>query len=207
LYIPSSFVEPDQDTLHNFIEQYSFGVLVTHDGNESIASHLPILLDRSVEPHGRLIGHMARANLQWQSSDGKSVLAIFHGPHAYISPTWYEARNVVPTWNYVAVHVYGTIRLEESHDRLLDIVRRYVEFYEADMPQPWTSESADPEFIDKLVDGTVGFTIDIGRIEGKWKLSQNHDKERQRKVIHALRNAGGENQRKIAELMSEQLEK
>lgn len=95
------------------------------------------------------------------------MLAIFSGPHAYISPTWYEAVNVVPTWNYVAVHVYGTMRLEHDHDRMLEIVRRYVSVYEAELPRPWSIDSAAADFIDKLVDATVGFAIDIERIEGK----------------------------------------
>jgi len=106
MYIQSNFVETDQHKLHDFIERQSFVTLVSNDGGEPVASHLPLLLDRDHGPHGRLIGHMARANPQWQSADNQSVLAIFHGPHAYISPTWYEAVNVVPTWNYVAVHVY-----------------------------------------------------------------------------------------------------
>lgn len=206
MYTPVSFAETDIEKLHAFIERHSFAALVTHDARQSVASHLPLLLERNAQPYGRLIGHVARANSQWEHADGQPALVIFSGPHAYISPSWYEAANVVPTWNYVAVHVYGTMRLEHRHERLLEIVERFVEVYEAGMRQPWTVDSAEPVFIHKLVDATVGFTIDIEQIEGKWKLNQNHDATRRTKVIRALQEVGGENRERIAELMSQTLE-
>ena len=134
------------------------------------------------------------------------VLAIFIGPHAYISPTWYEAEAVVPTWNYVAVHVYGTFRLDDRRIRRLEIVRRYVDSYEATMDPPWSLENADDNFIDELLDAIVGFRMDIERIEGKWKLGQNHDANRRTKVIRALKEVGGEDRERIADLMSQGLE-
>src|SRR5262245_55708329 len=104
MYIPTAFAETDPGTLFGFIEAYSFGLLVsTHQGGP-FASHLPLLLEREAGPHGTLLGHMARANPQWHDLDGQEVLAVFSGPHAYVSPTWYESEQVVPTWNYVAVH-------------------------------------------------------------------------------------------------------
>lgn len=206
MYVPPAFNEPDPTKLHDFIEQHSFATLVSQ-GGKPVASHLPLLLDRDNQSQGRLIGHMAKANVQWKDADGQPVLAVFHGPHAYISPTWYEAENVVPTWNYVAVHVYGTFRLDDSRGRRLEIVRRYVDFYEATLEPPWSLESADDDFIDKLLDAIVGFRIDIERIEGKWKLNQNLDPTRRARVIRALRDAGGEDRQRIADLMSETLEK
>lgn len=206
MYVPPAFAETDQHKLHEFIEHHSFATLVSHDGDETVASHLPFLLNRQDGAHGRLIGHMARANPQWKHTDGLRVLAIFTGPHAYISPTWYEAEAVVPTWNYVTVHVYGTFRLDDRRIRRLEIVRRYVDSYEATMDPPWSLENADDDFIDSLLDAIVGFTIDIERIEGKWKLNQNHDPMRQIKVIRALREAGGEDRKRIAELMSDTME-
>ena len=205
MYTPTSFVETDQEKLHHFIAQHSFATLISVDGNSPTASHLPLLLSQDIVPRGTLIGHMARANTQWQHSESQKVLAIFHGPHAYISPSWYVAKNVVPTWNYVAVHVYGTLRLETDRDRLLEIVGQYVDYYEADLPQPWSIEQAEPEFINGLVDAIVGFEIYIDRIEGKWKLNQNHDHSRRQKVIQALEQDGGEVQQQIATLMSDTL--
>src|SRR5438874_6033211 len=104
MYIPHAFAETDRTRLHDFIEQHSFGLLVSQFDGQPFASHLPFLLERTAGPKGCLIGHMARANPQWQQLGGQSGLAIFSGPHVYVSPTWYESEQVVPTWNYVAVH-------------------------------------------------------------------------------------------------------
>lgn len=203
MYIPASFVVDDRQKVHDFIEQHGFATLVSHDGNEPFASHVPLLLERDAGMHGRLIGHVARANPQWRHAADQKVLAIFHGPHAYVSPAWYGATNVVPTWNYVTVHVYGTLRLEGDRDRLQDFVARLVEFYEANRPAPWSLESPEAEFLDKMLDSIVGFTIDIDRIEGKWKLNQNHPAERREKVIRALQEGTDPQGRDVAELMKE----
>ena len=188
--------------LHDFIEKYSFATLISHNESESVASHLPILLDRDVPPHGRLVGHMARANRQWKHANGNQVLVIFRGPHSYISPTWYNATNVVPTWNYVTVHAHGVFRLEEDRDQLREIVRRYVEFYEATMDEPWTMDQAESGFIERLLGAIVGFTIDIDRFDDKWKLSQNHDQQRRERVIQALRQTGRQDAVEVARFMS-----
>ena len=113
--IPAAFAEADMTRLHDFIEQNSFGVLVAPVGGQPFATHLPFLLDRTAGPHGTLVGHMARANPQGREAAGQTALAIFSGPHAYISPTWYEAEQVVPTWNYTAVHAYGVPSVVSAH--------------------------------------------------------------------------------------------
>lgn len=202
MYVPPAFAETDTTVLHDLMVQNSFATLVTVAKPSAVASHLPLLLDRTTGPHGRLIGHMARANSQWVQADGQEVLAIFAGPHAYISPSWYHVKNAVPTWNYTAVHAYGTFRLDDNRDRKWEIVRDSVDFYEAETNTPWSLADADADFIDRLLDAIVGFEFDIQRIEGAWKLSQNHDPERRQGVIHGLKDAGGEQQRRIAELMS-----
>jgi transcriptional regulator len=199
MYIPPSFAETDLNTLHDFIESHSFGVLISQ-GDEPAASHLPFLLDRQREPLGRLIGHMARANPQWREADGRRVLAIFSGPHAYISPSWYEAEQVVPTWNYVAVHVYGTLRLVNDDAAALQIVRDMVARYERGRAQPWRLED-DAEFLGRMVKAIVGFHIDIDRIEGKWKLSQNHPPARRERVSAALLESGDPAAIELARLM------
>lgn len=201
MYTPFSFVENDLSKLHSCIEENSFATLVTTDSAGPVLSHLPLLLDRNAGPNGTLIGHMAKANSQWQDIKDADTLAIFHGPHAYVSPGWLDEQNVVPTWNYVAIHTTGKVKLVEDQTELLDIVRRYVNFYEASMPEPWQLGTADPEFIEKLLDAIVGFTIEISSIEGKWKLNQNHPEERRRKIIAGLQSRPGENNSQIAELM------
>jgi len=211
MYIPDNFAEDDLDKLHAFISANSFATLVsagrrTGDAGEPLASHLPLLCDRSASPRGRLIGHMAAANPHWRDLDGEQVLAMFTGPHAYISPAWQATVNSVPTWNYVAVHVLGTARIERDPRRLEEIVRAYVDFYEATMPQPWSLDAADPDYIAQLLGAIVGFTIEIDRIEGKWKLSQNHAPERREAVIRGLRSLGGWDRERIAQLMAETLD-
>lgn len=205
MYIPSSFDETDQQRQHSFIEAHSFGLLVTQADDESIASHLPFLLDRDSGAHGRLVSHMARANTQWNDADDTDVLVVFHGPHTYISPSWYSAANVVPTWNYVAVHAYGRMRLIQDDDRLLDLLRQTVHTYESNRSAPWSMDEPEPEFVNGLLKAIVGFEIDITRIEGKWKLSQNHDRERRKRVIRELAEAGDEQSQQIAMLMSQTL--
>ena len=150
MYLPSAFAEFDLTKLHDFIEQNSFGLLVTQVDGLPFASHLPFLLERQTGPHGTLIGHLARANPQWEQASGQSALAIFSGPHAYISPTWYEAEQVVPTWNYVAVHVCGRLRIVEDEPSLLEIVQRSVRFYEEGMPRPWSFD-ASTAFVKRML--------------------------------------------------------
>lgn len=166
-----------------------------------MASHLPLLLDHEAGAYGRLIRHFARANSHWQSAARQRVLAIFHGPHAYVSPVWMKSRNVVPTWNYVAVHACGTLRVIEDRDQLRDIVRRTVETYEASRATPWSMSQPEAEFIDMLLAAIVGFEIDIDRLEGIWKLNQNHPVERREQIIRGLLETGQHDESQIAELM------
>ena len=204
MYLPAAFAEPDLTKLHDFIEQHSFGLLVTQVEGLPFASHLPLLLDRTAGPHGTLVGHMARANPQWREAGGQTALAIFSGPHAYISPTWYEAEQVVPTWNYAAVHAYGRVEVIEDEGALLDIVERSVRVYEQAMPRPWSFDPSST-FVERMLAQIVGFRIEIEKIEGKWKLNQNHPVERRRKVVRALSEQDNENAQSIAAMMQARL--
>jgi transcriptional regulator len=204
MYLPSAFAETDPTRLHDLIEQHSFGLLVSQRDGVPFASHLPFLLDRQAGPQGSLLGHMARANPQWEQVDGQTVLAIFSGPHAYVSPTWYEADQVVPTWNYVSVHAYGRFQVIADRSALLDVIQKTVRFYEQAMPRPW-SLGGPATFVERMLAQVVGFRIPIERIEGKMKLNQNHPVERRRKVVRALREQGGENARAVAALMQAML--
>src|SRR5262245_15668795 len=176
MYTPAAFAEADLTRLHDLIEQNSFGLLVSQVEGLPFATHLPFLLDRTAGPRGTLACHVARANPQWRDVGGQTALAIFSGPHAYISPTWYEAEQVVPTWNYAAVHVYGRVQVVEDEGALLDIVQKMVRVYEQAMPRPW---SFDPSatFAGRLLGQIVGLRLEVERIEGKLKMSQNHPVE------------------------------
>jgi transcriptional regulator len=204
MYVPAAFAEPDLSRLHDFIEQHSFGVLVSQADGLPFASHLPFLLERTAGPHGTLVGHVARANPQWRQAAGQTALAIFTGPHAYVSPSWYEAEQVVPTWNYTAVHAYGPVEVIEDKSALSDIVREMVRVYEKPMPRPWSFD-ASSTFAQRMLGQIVGFRITIDKIEGKWKLNQNHPVERRRKVIGVLRQRREENAQAVADLMEAML--
>jgi transcriptional regulator len=204
MYIPAAFAECDLTKLHDFMEQNSFGLLVSQIDGSPFASHLPFLLERRSGPQGCLIGHMARGNPQWEQASGQAVLAIFSGPHAYISPSWYEAAQVVPTWNYVAVHAYGNLQVIEDHDALLELVQKMVQVYEQRMPRPWSIGSPST-FVDRMLTQIVGFRIPIERIEGKWKLNQNHPVERRKKVIRNLQERDDENSQAVAAIMTAML--
>jgi len=209
MYVPSAFQVTDPTVLHDFMRKHSFALLISQGGSGMVASHLPLLLDMDAGAgagtQGRLLGHMARANPQWRTMEGE-VLVIFSGPHAYISPTWYESPGTVPTWNYLAVHAYGNLRLIEEPAALHAILKRTATFYEQGMPTPWTYDTSDPN-IDQMLKAIVGFTIEINRLEGKWKLSQNHPAERREKVIQALQTQLDENSEAIAKEMEVALKK
>ena len=201
MYIPKHFDMKDKNLMFDVIENNSFATLISQHNGEPSATHLPLLLDRE---GGFLTGHFARPNAQWKDSQEQTVLVIFQGPHCYISPSWYETDKAVPTWNYVAVHVYGKMELVEDEQELFDSLGGLVQKYE----QPGSSyqlESVDTNFIAGMSKGIVGFKIKIDRIEGKAKLSQNHSAERQGLVIKQLEASSDENNRKIAVLMRENL--
>jgi len=204
MYVPAAFAETDLTRLHDFIEQNSFGLLVSQVDGLPFATHLPFLLERTSGPHGTLVCHVARANPQWQQAGGQTVLAICHGPHVYVSPSWYEAEQVVPTWNYVAVHAYGRAQVIQDESALLDIVQRMVRVYERSMPRPWSFDGSTT-FAERMLAQIVGLRIEIEKIEGKYKLNQNHPVERRQKVVGALRQRGDENSQAIASMMETML--
>jgi transcriptional regulator len=202
MYVPAHFAENDLRALHAAIERYTFATLVSSAAGKFTASHLPLLLDRTSGPHGTLLGHMARANLQWREAAGQEVLAIFTGPHAYISPQWYAAPQVVPTWNYVAVHATGRLELIEGEAETKALLERMVAHYEASQPQPW--QLAEPaEFVERLVRQIVAFRIPVSRLEGKWKLNQNRPREQRERVIATLSQQADDDAQQIARLMRE----
>ena len=202
MYIPAAFAETDLTKLHDFIEREQlWRPGVAGRWAAPCASHSgPFCSSRTTGPHGTLVGHMARANPQWQQAGGEMALAIFSGPHAYVSPTWYQAEQVVPTWNYSAVHAYGKVQVVEDKAALLDIVRRSVRVYERAMPRPWSFDGSEA-FVERLLVQIVGFRIEIKTVEGKFKLNQNHPVERRRKVVRALQQRGDENALAVAAMM------
>ena len=200
MYVPRPFAVTDLPKLHDFMGQYSFATLVTrHTNGRMVASHVPLVLVHDGTEFGHLEGHVARANDQWCDVSGE-VLTIFTGPHAYVSPRWYQADGVVPTWNYVAVHAYGPLELMTDRAELVDLLRRSLVAFEAGAEEPWTLERSG-EVVGLRLAEIVGFRIPITRLEGKWKLNQNHPKDRQARVAAALEAQGSEDALAIAALI------
>jgi transcriptional regulator len=172
--------------LQVFIREHSFGVLVTRGEDAPFATHLPFLFDASRGRYGLLSAHMARANPQWREFEGgREALVIFAGPHAYVSPSWYDVALSVPTWNYAAVHAYGVPRIIEDRQLLYEQLKTLIETNEAQFAQPWQFDLPQ-DYIEKLMHGVVGFTLEITRLEGKFKMSQNRTPAEREKVIAAL---------------------
>jgi transcriptional regulator len=203
MYIPKAFREEDMKKLHKLMQEYSFAALVTQQDGVPVATHLPFLLDSGRGPYGTLMAHMARANAQWKTFNGEQeALVIFQGPHAYISPSWYEVELSVPTWDYAAVHAYGIPEIIEDNAILYDLLKALVQTHEARFEKPWNFQLPD-DYLQKMMRGIVGFEIQITRLEGKFKMSQNRTAGEQQQVIAALRGNRDELNNGVAELMSE----
>jgi transcriptional regulator len=199
LYVPPAFAHTDSAELAAFVREHSFALLISGGEGALEASHLPLFFESATDGRSVLYGHMARANTHWQRAEG-NVLAVFSGPHAYISPTWYEARQVVPTWNYAAVHISGQLSIIDDPDESLVVLQRLVEFYERGRPEPWRFDFHD-EWIRKLAAAIVTFRIDVTSVEGKLKMSQNQPLERRTKVIAALERDGDDASLAVAALI------
>ena len=203
MYIPASFKVDDPDQLACFIQSNSFATLVTSRGDEApLATHLPLnLKTRSDGSAESLRGHMARANPQWRDfSPEHEILAIFSGPHAYVSPSWYASKPAVPTWNYAVAHVYGLPRVIADTEQLKAVLSETVEVYESQRQSPWTDD-LPTDLREQLLQAIVGFEIQITRIEGKFKLGQNRSSEDQQGVYTALSNSPDPIARELANLM------
>jgi transcriptional regulator len=185
MYIPRRFEEKDKEKIHSFIRENSFGVLVSVKDGLPAGTHIPLLLEKDADDRDVLTGHISRGNDQkYALTDGAKVLVIFTGPHAYISPRWYTQMNV-PTWNYIAVHVYGTVKVIEGDD-LHAALRRLTDHYEHPMPQPVKVEEIPEKSYNENFRGIVGFKIYIDEIQAAYKLSQNRDEESYHHVIREL---------------------
>jgi transcriptional regulator len=201
MYTPRSFRNDDLGQLHDLIRRYSFGTLFTHRDGESHVTHLPFMIDSDRGPSGTLVAHMAKANPHWRAFEGAAPsVVVFVGPHAYISPAWYEDPETVPTWNYAVVHAYGTPRLVLDERRLRDMAMRLVHTHEDPLGNPWDVRRAE-SVMDTEIKGIVGFEILIDRLEGKFKLNQNRDPADREGVARALSASDDPMAREIAALM------
>jgi len=206
MFIPKSFEVTETPVLHDLIETESFGILVGQHEDAPYASHIPFLLDRDRGPHGTLIAHLARNNPQGTAFDGtQELLAVFQGPHGYISPRWYNPGNAVPTWNYAVVHAYGMPRTITDPDKIRDQQERLVAAHEG--ADGWRMDSQPADYIDGMLGGITAFEMPITRLEGKFKLSQNRSRADQMSVIARLRQSKRPGDATLANLMEFHLAK
>jgi transcriptional regulator len=188
MYLPPEFGVNDQEQIFSFIEHYDFATLITLPPGGTISvTHLPLVLKRIDGSHAVLQGHMARANDHWLQFDGiLPALAIFHGPHGYVSPTWYERGPAVPTWNYAVVHAHGRPRTIENRDAASAVLESLVRKYEDHRPRPWRMQDLPSEFRDHMVSRITAFEMPIDRIEAKFKLGQNRVQEDREGTVRGL---------------------
>ncbi|MFJ7754568.1 FMN-binding negative transcriptional regulator [Peribacillus muralis] len=203
MYIPKQFALKELAVAYEVIQENGFATLCSMHKGIPFATHLPLLLNKE---KNYLYGHFARPNPQWKDIDNKMVLAIFHGPHCYISPSWYETNQAVPTWNYVTVHVYGEVELIEDEVELTDALHESVLKYEAP-ESSYKMQDLNADFLAGMTKGIQGFKIKINKMEGKAKLSQNHSVHRQELVIKQLEKSLKADEQKISILMRRNLNK
>jgi len=204
MYIPDPNRVDDPAKVRAFIHAHGFATLVTQKDGIPCASHLPVLLDEGEGSHGSLRGHMAQANEQWrQFRPNQEVLCIFHGPHSYISPSWYESKVAVPTWNYATVHVYGFPQTIEDPTVLRKIVVETTAVYESKMTSGGGLELQE-DLVAALLKTIVGFSIRITRNEAKFKFGQNRTREDQEAMLSVLASAKDPDSRALAEFIRNQ---
>ncbi len=202
MYIPEFNREEDRATILAFMRANPFAVLVSNVEGVPFATHLPLLIDDD-DDQIAIQGHMAKANAHWKSmKETEESLIIFHGPHAYISPSLYESRESVPTWNYAAVHVYGEPTLFTDEESLRATLHRMIDTYESSYMTQWSELSE--EYRSRMMKHIVGFNIKVKRLEGKFKLSQNRTKGEQARVIQCLNQSQDSNISGVAQLMQQQ---
>ena len=189
LYVPPLFAQNESAAVARLIHDYPFATLVTPAAAEPWLSHIPLLLIGG-GAHGTLIGHFARANAHWQHAREVESIAVFQGPHAYVSPSWYrDPAQAVPTWNFTAVHAHGRLELIDDARDTLDVLGALIERFESKRAAPWTLAMPERQR-DALVGAIVAFRMPIARIDAKFKLSQNRPGDDRIRVIAALKAEG-----------------
>jgi len=207
MYIPPANAEQRLDVLHAFIRAHPLATLVTVSDAGLFASHLPVLLDPARGPYGTIEGHIARANPHHRLATAMEGLLVFLGPDAYVSPSWYAAKQehgrVVPTWNYIAVHAYGAVRFRDDEAFLRSQVARLTAHHEARREHPWAVADAPASYIDAQLRAIVGVEVEISRLEGKWKMSQNRSEADIDGVIEGLSASGEPAHIAVAEVVEQ----
>lgn len=199
MYIPETYKNNNTEEITAFLEQNSFGILVNQTDGKLWATHIPLEFETTENGKQILFGHLAKENPQWKSFvNNNEILAIFSGPQSYISPSWYDHENV-PTWNYIAVHVYGNIKIVEG-ERLVEILKKQIDKYEQNSKNPVRIENLSRETM-KEAQGIIAFEIEITDIQAVKKMSQNRDDKNYQNIIVALKKTGKTDENLVAETM------
>jgi len=206
MYLPAHFEQKRLEAMHDLMREFPLATVVTLSASGINANHVPVHLFPDHGKFGALHGHVARSNPMWSDRvDDSEALAIFHGPHAYISPSWYPTKRehgkVVPTWNYAVVHAYGSLRVIDDPVWLRGLLEELVGRYEATSAHPWSISDAPPDFVERMIDSVVGFEIAISRLEGKWKASQNQPAANRVGAAQGLRERGDSEASQMADLI------
>lgn len=208
MYLPKHFAESRVDVLHQLILAHPLATLVTSGSGGLDANHIPLHLSPAPAPFGCLRGHVARANPLWRDSDNTvEALAIFQGPDAYVTPSWYatkaESGKAVPTWNYAVAHAYGHLRVVDDREWLRDHLAAMTAHHEARFDAPWRIEDAPADFLEHMLTAVVGIEIVISRLVGKWKTSQNQPARNQAGIVRGLRASGTASATAMADLVEQ----
>jgi len=202
MYTPPAFREDDPVVLAELMRTARLATLVTQTADGMLATPLPLEVEESEGAPQFLLGHLAKANLQWQAPVVGEALAIFMGPDAYITPSWYETKRetgkVVPTWNYAAVHAYGEVEFFTDPKRLLEVVTRLTDAHEGPRSAPWSVDDAPPDYIAAQLKGIVGVRMRITRLQGKLKMSQNRPMADRRGVADGLAGSDRAEERQVS---------
>lgn len=203
MYIPKYYKVTNVDDIWDFVQNNSFGTIVTTAQGKPIATHLPLQLIKEGDTY-YITGHIAYGNPQWRTFEAcEDVLVMFQGPHAYISSSWYEKENV-PTWNYQAVHVYGTASILNEEELKHDLTM-LLQKYEKHRKNPVLWDELSPQLLESQMKGIVGFKMKVGEIQASYKLSQNRNETDYMNIIDQLRNEGNLNSKQMADLMEKRL--
>ncbi len=207
MYIPKHFEESRLPVLHGLMRSHPLATLVTAVGDELLVNHIPLFLDSSAGDVGTLRGHVARANPVWkQLSTSAAAVAIFQGPQAYISPSWYPGKQIdgkaVPTWNYAVVHAHGAVRVHDNVEWLRAHVTELTNAHEAERSEPWQVSDAPADYIDRMLTAIVGIELPISKLQGKWKVSQNRSNDDRLGVASGLRSRSDDMSLAMVELVA-----
>ena len=207
LYLPRHFSQSDSEAIRRIVDELGFATLITASNDEPMLSHVPVLVEHDANGPVAAIGHVAAANPHASLLGDRPALLVFQGPNGYVSPNWYTSpAQSVPTWNYIAVHLYGTIERMDTPAQKREIVDALSARHEAPLPQQWTSDKMPPALLEKMLGAIVGFRMRVTRVDAKFKLSQNRSAADRDGVLRGLASRETAEARALADWMRDQAE-